>query len=546
MSRETIVAHRATQSLRPSIALVLCASAFAVAQFNPAPLCAQSPMNPKDPRLDLDQGWPAGTIREQLNRDDTLVPFGKGAVFVPAMANPLDEPPVTVFRDGNRVLEARTGERIVLNPGRYKVFLGSGSEQQRLEFDAEVREMTSTVVSVNWSGLTVHVVNASFNSLRDSYELINMDDRQYLGVGFGTNEQAGEPIATWIVTPGLYKIVPVGETYRARTDFATVRLLPGKHTHFLWVLDEETRDFEGGGEVSALSAQNLFFQESDGFGWNMVVGGDASLNSRDNVVGQQDGVTYNLRAFVDARINAEIFGSPLINSLDIEQGVSQQPGNELAQTQDRAELDSLYVYQLRPWIGPYVSLGAETNLFYSREFFDETLDVEKLDENGELVFSREDVDSTRLRPPFGLTNLREGVGFNIRPFKTLAAETILRVGFGARQTLTRDLFARTDDDDDDGEASFAAVPDSDQTGIEAIAIGRARIARYVFASIEFDSLLPFDTNLPAIVSVEGTVNVKLTEFFSINYLVRFLRNRNITENDQLSQDVLLRFSLAIP
>lgn len=497
-----------------------------------------------DPRLDLDQGWPAGTIREQLSRDATLIPFGKGAVFVPAMTNPLDEPPVTVYQNGQQVREAKTGERIVLNPGNYVVFLGSGSEEQRLSFATEVREMNTTVLGVTWCGLSIHVVNASFNSLRDSYELIRMDDRQYLGVGFGANEQAGEPIATWIVTPGLYKIVPVGETYRARTDFATVRLLPGKHTHFLWVLDEETRDFEGGGEVSALSAQNLFFQESDGFNWNTVVGGDASLNSRSNVVGQDDGVTYNLRAFVDARINAEIFGNPLINSLDIEEGVTATENDDVLQTQDRAELDSLYVYQLAPWIGPYISLGAETNLFFSRENFEDPVNVRKFDEDGNVVFERNDVSSTRLRPPFGLSNLRQGLGVNVRPLKTLAAEGIVRVGFGARQVITRNLFDNTGTSE--GFVNFDEVPSSNQTGVEAIVIARARIARYVFASVEFDSLLPFESNLPAIVNVEGTVNVKLTEFVSLNYLVRFQRNRNISEDDQLSQDVLLRFSLALP
>lgn len=513
-----------------------------------APVFAQSgaTMTREDPRLDLDQGWPAGTIREQLNFDSTLIPYGKGAVFVPAMTNPLDEPPVTVLQRGEKVREAKTGERIVLSPGKYTVVLGSGAEEQRLSFRADVREMMTTIIAVTWSGLSVHVVNASFNSLRDSYELIRMDDRQYLGVGFGTNEQAGEPIATWIVAPGLYKIVRVGETYRARTDFATVRLLPGKHTHFLWVLDEETRNFEGGGEVSALSAQNLFFQESDGFGWSAVVGGDASLNSRSNVVGQQDGVTYNLRAFVDARINAEIFGGPFVNSLDIEEGVTQPADNErIIQTQDRAEIDSLYVYPLYPWIGPYLSLGAETNLFFSREFFDQPVAVRKFGEDGQtVVFQRDDVTSTRLRPPFGLSNLRQGVGVNVRPLKTLAAEGIFRLGLGARQVLTRRLFARTESSD--GFVNFVQVPSSDQTGVEAIVIGRARVGRYVFASIEFDSLLPFDRDLPAIVNIEGTVNVKLTEFFSVNYILRYLRNRNISPEDQLSQDVLLRFSLALP
>ncbi|HSI04489.1 MAG TPA: hypothetical protein VLC93_08440, partial [Myxococcota bacterium] len=54
--------------------------------------------------------WPAGTVRAQLERDPTLVPFGKGAIFVPSMTTGLDEPPVTVYFGGELIAESTTGK----------------------------------------------------------------------------------------------------------------------------------------------------------------------------------------------------------------------------------------------------------------------------------------------------------------------------------------------------------------------------------------------------------------------------------------------------
>src|SRR5882724_9545636 len=79
-----------------------------------------------DDTLHADFGWPSGTIQKQLDKDPTLVPFGKGAIFVPAMTNGLDEPTVAIQRSGQTIAEGTTGTRILVLPGTYEVLLGSG------------------------------------------------------------------------------------------------------------------------------------------------------------------------------------------------------------------------------------------------------------------------------------------------------------------------------------------------------------------------------------------------------------------------------------
>ncbi len=485
--------------------------------------------------------WSAGSIAEQMERDPTIVPFGKGAIFVPAMTNPLDEPPVSIWQDDRRVAQGTTGKRIILSPGTYNVHMGSGTVDQRFSVQTSVRELFTSVVPASWAGLAVHIVDEQMSSLRGSYELIRVEDREYLGIGFGADEEAGEPVSTWILRPGLYKIVRVGETYRARRDFSTVRLTSGRLTHFQLVQDASTAEFKGGGEIPE---EELFLFQRGTLWTTLIFGGDLSLNSRTNVVGSPDGESYAVRAFLDTKLSAEIFDSPLILRLQIEEGWNKSPELPWQTIQDRADLDGLYVYRVRPWIGPYLRFGGETNLLEGWQYFDGRRDIEVRREDGTVRRTEENLDKLLLRSPVGLTSVKEGVGVNVRFFKTVFGEATLRSGVGARHRLTRGLLEQTSGDSAD-PLLYLRVPDSHLVGIEGTLLGVVRVTRWVVANVEMDALVPFDDLNHVILEVEGSLAVKLTHFISINYILRFLRDKTLSETDQLEHDVRLRFSVEL-
>ncbi len=493
-----------------------------------------------DPRLVEDRGWPSGTLRDQLDRDSTLIPFGKGALFVPAMNDPLDEPTVTVYQGGRLVEEATTGERIILTPGTYEIRLGSGADQQRIKVQASVREQHTTILPVSWSGLAVHIVDEQYGSLRGSYELIRADDREYIGIGFGTDEQAGEPVSTWILKPGLYKIVRVGENYRARRDFATVRLVEGELTHFLLVINADTGEFAGGGEIP----EEEVFRPRDGFFGSLVIGGDASMNARNNVLGLADGLSFTLRGFADGRLSFEIFDNPLLLTLQVEEGQTKSPELPWSTSNDRADLDALYVYRLTNWLGPYGRLGAETNFFARREQLEAPTDVVLIRDDNTIFKSQIGIERVKLSPSFGLVTLKEGAGIHVRVFKAIFAETTLRTGIGARHRLTRDLY-ELEDDDATSAREYREVVSTNQVGVEGTLLASARITRFVIVNLELDTLMPFDGVKSMVLELEGSVALKLTSYASINYRLRFLRDRALSERDVIQQDVLLRLSLEI-
>lgn len=502
-------------------------------------LAAQDGLLETDDPLVRDRGWPSGTLRDQLDRDPTLIPFGKGSLFVPAFNNPLDEPTITVFGGGRQLAEGTTGQRIILSPGTYEVRLGSGADQQRLKVQATVREQHTTIVPVSWSGLNVHIVDEQFTSLRGSYELIRVDDREYIGIGFGADEEAGETVSTWVLKPGLYKIVRVGDNYRARRDFATVRLVEGELTHFLLVLNAETGDFAGGGEIP----EEEVFRARDGFFGSIIVGGDAAMNARNNVLGLPDGISFTLRVFADARVSFEILENPLILRLQIEEGQTKSPDLPWAKSNDRADLDALYVYRLANWIGPYARFGAETNFLPGYVRYENPTSVVLFREDGSMT-TPQSVDQVTLSPSFGLITMKEGAGLHLRVLKTVFAETTLRTGIGARHSITRNLY-KLDDDQTTTDIEYRQVPSTDQIGIEATALASARITRWVLLNFEADSLFPFNGFDKLVLELEGSVILKLTSYASINYRVRFLRNPLLSNKDVLEQLVLFRLSLEI-
>lgn len=491
-----------------------------------------------DAVLKKQHGWPAGTIAEQLRADPTLIPFGKGAIFVPAMTRPLDEPLVSVWAGERRVAQGTTGVRILVEPGSYSVRLGSGSVQERFHTQVKVRELHTSVVPVSWAGLVVHIVDENLSSVRQSYEIIRVENREYIGTGYGVDEQAGETLPTWMLQPGLYKIVRVGETYRARRDFTTVRLVGQQLTHFLLVVDKETGDFKGAGEVMP---DELFEKKPGALRAALILGGDANLGSNRNVLGAVDGETYAFRAFVDAKLGAEIFASPLILRLQVEEGMSKLPDLPWQTSDDRIDLDGLYVYHLKPWIGPYLHGSVEANALETRRYFDNPTDVDILDSTGAMRERLRGADNLLLRGPLGLTNIQEGTGLNLRLLKVPYLEMTTRMGVGARHRLSGHLLQLTSEPDAVVQ-TYQLVPSIHRVGVEGGLLVVARVSQWATGVVEIDGLVPIGDVIDTVVNVEANLAVKITEYVSINYVMRYLRDTSLSRNNQLEHNLRLRFS----
>ena len=482
----------------------------------------------------------------QLQADNTAMPLNQGALFLPTLSSGLREPTVLVLseNDDATVAEARSGERIILPPGTYRVRFGSGAPSQQLTQKVRVEAGRTTIVPADdWAALDIRLLDQQFVPFRGTYEIISVDTREDFGVGFGADALLGEQTRVWVLRPGLYKIIRAGGTYRDRIDFVTVRLVPGQLTRYTLVQDRTNGDFRGGGELwSNLVGEDP--TEDDDWTISAVLGANFNF-IQSNLITQQEGFSYGYDVFFDG---TAIFNDQThlwSNRLDVALGQFSPVANEDEDRQFRTQSDrlfanSIYVYQLTPWFGPYGRMGITTNMLERRQWFDDGVRV--VDDEGAVDVAR----SVSLGQPFAPMTLLQGAGGNFRVLRTRPVELDIRAGVGARQLLANglriiDSRSGTFEDPDrvrgvDGNSSF---------GFEGTVVGLVRIWRLI-GTTEFDGLLPV-TNDAGLFTWRNQLSLRLASFISLNYRFNMNRDPNLDAEhpNRTEHDVQLRFSYTL-
>jgi hypothetical protein len=490
-------------------------------------------------------GWELPAPKVQMEMDSTLIPVGKGAVFVPAMTDPAGEPPYVVISDEQAVARTPTGQKTILPPGAYRVLVGSGVESQMIAHDIQVYEGHCTLIEPDWSGIVVRVVDKHGMQFRGTYELFALPDGEDFGLGLGADETRGETLRTWLMPPGRYMIVRSGENPRARTDFLTVRLLAGELVYFTLVQDEEDGTFMGGGVVDRGEGKT----EYENWRLGLIVGGDLLWNRNDQVVGRDFGNSVTVNAFLDWSMRYLDPNHLMYIRLQIDEGQTAQPNQDLQKTIDEVDLDAIYTYRLLSWLGPYIRFGLDTNIFPGEKTFgEEGQDVIVEDSDGNPGPVRH-MTELRLQDPFDPLELKEGLGvsFDLSPFQVL--DLHLRAGFGARQYLVQSLLKERGSKEGDLEdtAYYVQVDSSQLLGLEATLIVSARLTRWLMIDTELDSIIPFvssETKDP-VINWKSTISLRLVSFASLAYVVRLDFNRQLSEYLQAEQRILLRFTFDI-
>jgi hypothetical protein len=490
--------------------------------------------------------WTALSAEDQLAADQTPVPADAGAIFVPAMTDGDDEPLVLVFRDEQKIASGNTGTRIVVDPGACVVRVGSGAIKQMMTYEVEVSAGETTVVEAAWGGLKIEVVDENNIPHRGTYEIIRAEDRELFGIGYGADTLQAEPLGTWLLSPGLYRIVRTGETYRARQDFATVVLPEGGLVHFKLVIDPDTGNFRGAG-VAMPDELGIVDQAVSNWAKSMTVGLAGALNDTSDVVGVPNQTSYSGVAFFDTYLtytNGPHFGSGII---ELEEGflkVDPEIGRALPtqKTRDRLRTDLLYTRFFKERIGPYVRAGFLTNVFAANTLATEDLNIayNRLDGTRDVIFVPAN-SNYQTADSFGNLRFREGVGANLRLFKNRHAALNWRLGVGLRQNVFSDLYVLMDDPTTD-EIDFFEVDDFNQEGIESTITGNARITRYLSYITDLEVFFDFDDMGEPTIDWRNNLSLRLTRHLSLDYVVDILKFPQVVDTTQTSQSLLLRFS----
>lgn len=478
--------------------------------------------------------WASPSIEIQLQMDDVIVPVGKGAVFVPSMTDPDNEPVCGVLSNGRIVQDSKTGHRIPLAPGTYTVVYGSGTKDQMMQKTVKVMEGSTTVVKPDWAGLVIEVINQSRAEIREYYELLDLATGVSYGIGQGIEEGLDEKLRTWILPQGAYKIVKPGDNINTVTNFGTIRLLPGELVHTNLVVDSKASSFLGFGRVSDVRQGPKLNRKWE---TRSELSGNALLNyAPSSVTGLESNTNFTatVQWLTDARYEWRNHIVPVWSN--IEEGLSLQGKSDLRKYIDRAEIRVTYIYRLTDYINPYLRFGAETSFFKTSHRFENPTTYTELDARGDTLRVVQGADRINLAGALSPISFKQGLGVTSTLIKSVPVNFNLRSGYGARQTFSRGAYIFNTD-----TKVLVPVAKTKLTGMEFLLLGDARLGRYVLFTTQFDILMPKTRTSSWVFDGENRLRLNLTGNVSLLLTHEYWRDETLRKN-QSTYQTLLRFS----
>jgi len=498
-------------------------------------------------KVDPVHGWAAPSAREQAALDETRVPAGKGAIFVPAMTRGALEPVVVVMDQDRRASSGRTGERIVVDPGRYTVIMGS-DETSRVLVHVDVRAGTTVIPPVRWGGLQVEVVDPKGLPHYAGYEVYSLTRRTSVGLGFGADTLQGESVRTWLLAPGVYRVVPPGGSMDAREEVASVTVPAGGLVRFRLVMDRDGSLV--GGTVITVDEQESAARPVGPWRKTLAFGLEGSLSHAHQAVGVPDQLFVTGGAFVFGQAQYRRGWHVFTSTLEMEGGLAYFDSVEngalpLVKTRDRSRLELRYAFLVGQWLGPYVRGFTRTQLFPTDEIFPEakTLLVRRSDGTSSV----ENIQSgSRFRTADALrpTVLQGAGGIGLNLLKRAAITLDVRAGVAYRYGVYAGTLSRRDDDATP-LVEYAENDDGRQVGIEGTIEAQARLSGWLAYSTALEYFGQFTDLEQPVLEWRNMFTVRLSRHFSLNYNVNLIREPLLTDDLQLQQSLQLRASIDV-
>lgn len=479
--------------------------------------------------------WDAPLPRIQIDREGKDDIKGLGRLFLPVMTDPELEPVFIVSSMSDSIIGiSRMGTSIWLQPGKYKVAFGSGTLDQVIKKVVEIRAEDTTILEPDWSCLGVNVIDETRNSIREAYEIYSIPDNEYFGVGYGADEQLGEQLQTWILKPGLYKIIKLGEHVNTYRNFTTVRLLPGELTKYTIVVNSTSKDFLGAGILDVGKKP----RKVKNWSFFSTLYGSYTLNSSNDVTTKRQETSMVFVAQFDYNIQYNSTHHFFLSRGLLEEGWNlQKKQTDFRNYLDRIQLKNIYIFYFLKQMGFYGRVFLETNLEDKTEYYDTPRNIIKVDEDDNIIARYNDVRQLQLSPSFSPVELKEGLGINLIVLKSLWATLNIRAGMGWYQIFNRDLYTQTQND-----STFKRKSSSYSKGPEASLVGSARISRNMLLSCELEVFYPEGAGGRMDYEFENILNLKLSKNVSLDYTLRFRNKKSLSDYLLTDHIVLLRYS----
>jgi hypothetical protein len=290
-------------------------------------------------------------------------------------------------------------------------------------------------------------------------------------------------------------------------------------------------------------------------GWNFILTPGLSLAFSDNrkVVGQADGTTLTIGITLLSGFDFRHEDHQVRARLTINEAFSRNPIlEEFVKSTDMFKFETLYLYSILDWFGPYGRVGLDTSML---EGFDRRSDVTHW-----RVSYLDGTSLDRWAYNFRLTDgfqpliFRESLGFFAKPYDSPEAALEFRVGFGGLHGFAEGQLALKDD----GGTPWVDVIELESFDQGVIELGMAfwgeLFEKKVSYKVGAEFTLPVIYSLPdgddrntldlTNIDLSAALSFKLLSWMSLDYVLRVQRTPQLIEGFQIQNSLLLTASYA--
>ena len=177
-----------------------------------------------------------------------------------------------------------------------------------------------------------------------------------------------------------------------------------------------------------------------------------SMSDTQKVVGQLDGTTINLGVKIDAHADVIQDAHEWRNGVLVNAGVTKTPAiPEFIKNTDALQLESIYLYHVKPWIGPFARFRLDTAMFAGTDVRAAPTNYKITKADGSVTQTCDPAtgaNCTTTRLPlsdgFQPLSLKQSVGAFAQPYKSVPVNAEVRLGLGAQEIFAEHQFAVTD------------------------------------------------------------------------------------------------------
>lgn len=476
------------------------------------------------------------TISDQLSKDETFIPMEKGAVFVPYIFDSQREPLYTVFSGKKFIKDAHPGERVILNPGKYTLYIGSGPLDSRFKKKITVEKERVTVVEPVWSAVIIRTVDEFNTGIRQGFQIIDEENKIVIATGSGADEAKGEKSSIWIVMPGLYRITTRDGSSDSTSNFVTVRTMKNHLSDVILVFEDDTSNIIlGGGEVFSDLAKT---GDTEGWSLKALITGNFSYNQ--SYKSSVDTSSYSFGSNFNGVAIYDTSSYYFRTKLNVYENFMKDEDDTFTSTRDLIRFQTIVVKRLGEMFGLYTSLQADTNIFGHKQDFGADTKIKIIENDGNYKII-DNGDNFKYDKPFSPIVLQEGVGLNLDAKYGHSLSLTARTGWGFKQNVFHGSYDIERDDSATPEYEIYRIKTlKDTMGPEFSLTLVLMPFSFIEIQEEFISLIPIEDTSAYFYRSETTVSLWLSSFIRMQYYFSIKRDITVSEEAEREQSLMIQ------